>query len=423
MRSGHSPDEVMELSLVPGSTPSVRKPFPRPKSHSNESTRQRSRSVTQRSRIFGLVSATMLIACGAASASNLTGSVTNRTTNKPAAGSEVVLLTLSQIGMKEVARSTTDSAGRFGFTVPEKQADHLLRVIYRGITYHKMPEPEASSVAIEVYDTAEKLEGLTAVMDVQRFEARGDTLEVKELITMRNASVPPRTLMNGRPFEIQLPPEAQVESGLVQVENGQPLKYKPTPSEQKGRYYFLFPLRPGNTRFAVVYRLPYRGAAIIEPRILNPQERFVVMLPKSMKFEPGAQGVFQPMPGVTQDNVLGTAPVEPGQTVSFRISGTGTLVELEGRRQEAQAAETTRPGGGLGPPIELPDPLHDQRWFILGGLAVGMAVGAVCVLRRRAVLSPAVAREALHTPHQRGRIDRRRSQVPLNGPRKRRVGL
>ena len=123
------------------------------------------------------------------------------------------------------------------------------------------------------------------------------------------------------------------------------------------------PLRPGDTRFAVVYRLPYRGEAIIEPKLRNPMERFVVMLPKSMKFEPTSSGIFQPMPNVSPDNVQGTARVTQGQVLSFRSSGTGALVELQGSRQ-AEARETPKkenPGGGLGVPIDAPDPLHGER--------------------------------------------------------------
>lgn len=96
-------------------------------------------------------------------------------------------------------------------------------VIHQGATYHKMvAEPGANPVVIQVYEIAQKLEGLTAIMDVQRFEATNEILEVKQLIIVRNESVPPRTLMSDRPFEIQLPPEAQVVSGLVQIEEGQP---------------------------------------------------------------------------------------------------------------------------------------------------------------------------------------------------------
>jgi hypothetical protein len=111
------------------------------------------------------------------------------------------------------------------------------------------------------------------------------------------------------------------------------LEQKPVPGEQKGQYYFISPLRPGDIRVAVVYRLPYSGEAVIEPQLLNPMERFVVMLPKSMKFEPENAGSFQPMPNVSPHNVQATVPVKPGEVVTFRVSGAGMLVELQGSRE------------------------------------------------------------------------------------------
>jgi len=334
------------------------------------------------------VLATTLIGSGAAWAATLPGTVTNGTTNKPAVGDEVVLLILSNDGMKESARVKTDGAGHFVFTVADSAGSHLVRVIHQGVTYHRIVPADGGrdKFTVTVYDVAEKVEGITAVMDVQRFEATRETLEIKQLVTMRNDSKPPRTLMNDHPFEIQLPSEAQVKSGLVQIENGQPLKQRPVPGEQKGQYYFLFPIRPGDTRFAVVYRVPYTGEALMRPKIRNPLERFVLMLPKSMKFEPQAAGIFQPMPNATPDHVEGTGPVTLGQTLAFRVSGTGMLEELQGRREKAQEGQTDpakRPGGGLGAPIEAPDPLQEYRWQILAGLAVLMVVGAVCVVRRK----------------------------------------
>jgi hypothetical protein len=262
----------------------------------------------------------------------------------------------------------------------------LVRVVHEQVNYHQLVEAGAKPVVMAVFEAAEKLEGVSAIMEVQRLEATSEMLEIKQLVTVRNASQPPRTLVKDRTFEMQLPAEAEVESGLVQVEDGPPLKQKPVAGEQRGQYYFASPLRPGDTRFAVVYRLPYRGQAVIEPTIRNPRERFVVMLPKSMTFEPKTASMFQPMANVTEDNVQGTGPVRPGETVGFRVSGTGMLEELKGRRQVVQDSQETaqkgRPGGGLGRPIDAPDPLEAYRWQILSGLAALLLAGAVYVRRK-----------------------------------------
>jgi hypothetical protein len=53
-----------------------------------------------------------------------------------------------------------------------------------------------------------------------------------------------------------LPPQSQVQYGLVQVGEEQPLKQRPIAGNHQGQYYFTFPMRPGDTRFAIVYRVP-----------------------------------------------------------------------------------------------------------------------------------------------------------------------
>jgi hypothetical protein len=319
-----------------------------------------------------------------ATAATLKGTARNGTTGKPAAGDEVVLINLSEAGMDESARAQTDSAGRFSFTIADTQTPRLVRTIHQGVSYHKLAPAGATSVEVEVYDAATKLDGVTAIADVQRFQAEGETLQVIEQIAVRNASSPPRTL--SRPFEIHLPPEAQIDSGMVQTGRGQPLKSMPLPGSEKGRYYFSSPLRPGDTRFQVVYRLSYKGVAVIEPKSLYPLERFVIVLPNSMKFEPKTAKNFQPGFSKTGDIVQVASAVKPGQPLTFQISGAGTLSEIQRTQPEkAQGGETAaRPGGGLGAPIELPDPLQRDRWLILGGLALVLTAGAVFVGRRPA---------------------------------------
>ena len=216
--------------------------------------------------------------------------------------------------------------------------------------------------------------------------------------------------MNDRPFSIKLPPEAQVLSGLVQVGESGPLKSKPVSGERKDEYYFHSPLRPGDTRFAVVYRLPYSGKAMVEPRIRNVQERFVIMLPKSMTFEPQDGGIFQAMPGVSPDNVQSTGPVTLGQTLAFRISGTGTLAELQGRQQPSPSIQ---PVGQPDQGFQTSPGTSRRDKLILSGLGVVLLVfSVVLIVETRARMPARVEPEVLLFQSRRGQ---------KNGRRKRRV--
>src|SRR5207253_7902126 len=80
------------------------------------------------------------------------------------------------------------------------------------------------------------------------------------------------------------------------------------------------------------------------------------------------------------------AGTQAGQTLSFKISGTGTLqAENLGGAGEGPGAQSSeaRPGGGLGPPIDAPDPLQKYRWYILGGFAAVLALGAFFIATRQ----------------------------------------
>jgi hypothetical protein len=337
---------------------------------------------------FFLLPFSLCLVATIASAANLKGVVTNGTTGKPSVGDEVVLLKLSQ-GMEEAARTKTDAKGNFSFTLDEG-APHLVRVIHQNVTYHKQVPPGTSSADITVYDAAKQLDAISASVQVMRFTASKDTLQVSELYAVKNASAPPRTLSGDQTFEIELPAGAQLDGSIaVSGANGMPVNSAPVPSDKKkGHYFFVFPLRPGETRFEVSYHLPYTGEASFQPKALYALEHFVVVVPKSMQFTAG-NAHFQPMPDETGVTAQVATSVKAGDSVAFKVAGTGEFPrEAQSGDQGGDAAAgggaaaDARPGGGLGPPSEAPDPLRQYRWYILGGLAVAMAVGAFYVLNR-----------------------------------------
>lgn len=329
-----------------------------------------------------------------ASAQTLTGTVTNGTTGKPAAGDDVVLLKLAN-GMEEGGRTKTDSKGQFSFKLDDSGNPHLIRVIHQGVTYHRMAPPGTTSVEVEAFDVAKKIEGLEVTADVMRFQAQGDQIQGVRLFAVDNNSKPPRTQMNDQNFEFYLPEGAQIDTSLAKTAGGQPVNSAPVPQKEKNRYAFIFPLRPGETQFQVVYHMTYSGSLSVDPKPLYPAQHFVVMLPKSMQFSADGGG-FQPMddPGQSTALVEVASNTKLGQPLAFKVSGTGTLPEGDSGGQDgggggqvggAQVSGRDRPGGGLGPPIDAPDPLDKYRWYFLGGFAVILAGGAIYISGRSRV--------------------------------------
>jgi hypothetical protein len=56
--------------------------------------------------------------------------------------------------------------------------------------------------------------------------------------------------------------------------------------------------------------------------------------------------------------------------------------EQRSTRTAPPAESNKRPGGGLGPPIDAPDPLNRYRWGILVGAAAVLLIGGVYVVSR-----------------------------------------
>ena len=328
-----------------------------------------------------------------AAAETVTGTVKNATTGKPAPGDDVVLIKLGN-GMEEAARTKADSKGNFSFKYDD-QGPHLIRAIHQGVTYHRMAPPGTTSVEVEVNDVAKKVDGVSLTADVMRFQVEQGQLEVMRLFAVSNTSNPPKTQMNDKNFEFYLPDGAKIVQSTATTAGGNPLNQAPVPQSEKNRYAFIFPLRPGETRFEVAYQLSYPGTITIDPKSLYGMQHFVIMLPKTMQFSAEGGAQFQSMndPQQPDANVQVATMTQVGQPLSFKLSGEGMLAASAGggptqagggSSSMGQAPEArSGPGGGLGPPIDAPDPLQQWRWPIIGGFVLALAGGAFYMTKRQ----------------------------------------
>ena len=253
---------------------------------------------------------------------DITGAVTNKTTNKPSAGDDVILLELKQ-GMQEIARAKTDAQGKYKLHFADSQDPHLIRVNHRNVNYHKPAPPGTTQIDVDVYDAAETLSGVSQSIDVMRLEADGGNMRIVEMFSMNNSSQPPRTLMGAKSFEMVLPEGAQITQALAAGPGGMPVNSPPVPTGEKNHYTFLFPIRPGETRFQVGYTMPYSGSATLSPKVLRSTDNFAVSVPKSMQLTPAsgskleAKGQLDSSPGT---GIWLNRPSSPPPARSFPIN-------------------------------------------------------------------------------------------------------
>jgi hypothetical protein len=344
----------------------------------------------------------LTLALVSVSAQTLTGTVTNGTTNKPAAGDEVILINIMS-GMDVAANTKADSSGKFSFTLKDAASPHLIRAVHQGVTYHQMAPPGSKTVEMMVYDVAKKIPEIQVTADVMRFQAEGGRLKGIRLFAVNNASAPPKTQMNDHNFEFYLPARATIDQAQAKAPSGQPIGVEAMPQSDKSRFAVNFPLRPGETQIQVQFTMPYSGSLTFDPKPLYPAEHVVVVLPKSMQFDAANASLFQSMNDPNQSDTIVEVARQtlPGQSLTYTIKGTGTISESQqqvasgsaqaGSAQGQPEGMSNRPGGGLGTPIDTPDPLQQYRWWILGGFAIVLAAGGWYVTKRQTVGATAPA--------------------------------
>jgi 5-hydroxyisourate hydrolase-like protein (transthyretin family) len=336
----------------------------------------------------------VMLCAATALASTLTGVVTDRTTGKPSAGDTIAVINTAQ-SMDEIVKTTSDAQGRFHVTAPDG-GQTLLHVTHRGAEYFKSVAPGASSVEIDVYDSAAKIEGISGEALVLSIEtdASGKTLQVDENFGVMNASAPPRTEVGGNTFDFYLPKGATISQAQANSPGGMPTNTEvKTLDAASGHYAFTFPVRPGETRFQVVYSLPYNGKQAFSLKLSVPTGDFAVMLPKTMQFQGSSE--FQAINLEANAQSYDAHQHAFAQPVEFSIGGTGQLPrttdDAQGTSQgggeqagNGGQAGGSRPGGGLGAPDDPEgknDLLAKNKWWILGALGLVLVVGAGAMLK------------------------------------------
>jgi hypothetical protein len=357
--------------------------------------------------LFRTFALSLLFAGSFAHAATVTGTVTNKTTGKPAAGDTVVLVD-PMAGMAEVAKTTTDARGHYSL---QKKGDGpaLIRALHQGAEYF-IAAPQGNTPGdLSVYDVAAKVQGVFIEADVIEVETENGQLKITERYFVHNTSSPPTTQWSAHSFEVNLPPDAAVDGVGGQRPNGLPTTVKMEPFGAKGHYAFNFPIQPDDgekdTLFQLAYHVPYSsGKVTLHAEVSLPADNVAVLMPKSMSFTPGSGTTFKSVPedpGV-QTWLIKNAPAN--KPIEFTIAGTGNMP----REQQGAAAggpaggaamgagapdgntapdaagteANGKPGGGIGPPVSGTEPLTKYKWWILGALALLLVAAAAFLLRK-----------------------------------------
>ena len=343
----------------------------------------------------------LLAPAAAFAAGTVSGTVTNKTNGRVSAGDTVTLVRLTQ-GMQDANSTTTDSHGHYKLEIADSDVVHLIRVTHQKASYFQPLQPGTTTADIDVYDAAEKIDGVSTNVVELHIEAEPTELHIVEIIQVLNESSPARTQFGPNGFDFFLPADARiVRTGAFR--DSMPVPASAVPFGDPGHYKFLFPIRPGDTKFGIFYSIPYTGSYKFDPKLVSPTTTYAVVLPKSMKLTPGNGTPYTTSNESPDRQTFVAHNAQPSMPLSFTISGIGTLPADKDDQSNGQApnagpmqggsggvmpeTQNTNPGRGLQNPLD-PDnernPLGKYQWWILGGLVIVLAIGAGVLLRKPA---------------------------------------
>lgn len=323
-------------------------------------------------RRFLLAGALGALAVTATFAGTLTGAVRNSTTGAPAAGVDVVLISLAG-GMESLASTRTDAQGRFQFDHAAIGTTPLLvRVVYRGVNYHANVPPGQTTASVEIFDTTADPAAIDVASRLIVFQPDGETLLIGEEFTIHNHTKPPLTMArNEGTFEFVTVEGATLSQVSAWGQAGMPL-VQGTIDKAPGRYAIAFALKPGENGVRLSYSIPYASNQA-SVRLVSPYaaKRVLLIAPPTMQVS--GEG-FQPAGSEQGWNLYARENVAANAMFQVTVSGT------------APPPSAAEQGGSEGGQMvsRQPGRLNDVKWLLLAGFSVLFVLGVIFLMRRPA---------------------------------------
>jgi hypothetical protein len=279
---------------------------------------------------LGLLPTLGLMLCfstAAVGANSISGSVRNQSRGEPAAGDDVLLVRLDG-AIQEEARAKTDAHGAFTLNAQSPDKPYLVRVIHQGVNYDRQVSA-VGPLSIEVFDTAPQVRGITGTIEILRTGVKGKLLHVSDMVEIFNSSSPPLTQAGERTLEVYLPAAAKIDSVLAAAPGNlaEVISAAAVPGEP-GHFIVNFPLRPGASKFAFNYDLPYRGRFAFHTKHAYPLQQLAIMTPVAMKFSSRSLAFEILKTGNRRYQVHAASQLKAGEGPEFEISGAGAFPPL-----------------------------------------------------------------------------------------------
>lgn len=335
-----------------------------------------------------------LLPCFLAAASRagtVSGTVTNGTTGKPAAGVDIVLMQL-QGAMQPVASAKTDAQGHFQIeNAMIGTAPMLLNAAYGGVNYYESLPPGKVNGDLQVFDSTDKPSAFHVRAHAIIFQPSGSDLMVGEEYDIENDTQPPVAYYRADgSFLFSLPNGAQLGDVSAVGASGMPVNQNPL-DKGKNQEAIAFPFRPGHSSVRLSYRVPYAGQQTKLALVSRYAEEHVAVFAQPT-VRIAADG-FSPAGQQQGFNVYMHGPIAANASLAVSVSGTAPVPAQNGAASggaggddsQNPAVNSRAEAGGAAPVASvstMPARLDSLKWILVAGFALLFAFGLFYLWRR-----------------------------------------
>jgi len=290
------------------------------------------------------------------------GYVENGTTGRKQGGVAVSLVKLDA-GMQPIGSASSDDAGKFRFDSDVSGVPMLLRAEFQGVTYSEMLQPGARAGDVKVTVYAASTAPAPPEQHVMLLEPSGRELIVNESFLFNNAAQPPVTYVDPKQGTLRfyLPAGA---NGVVQVNTqgpaGMPIRASADKTGEPDIYKISFPIKPGENRVDLTYKVPYSAGMEFSGRTLYQNVATRIAAPAGVEI--AGEGLRS----------MGEEP--QSKAAIFSLGVNPFRVTISGQGKLSRSGDSG--GGGGGDSISIiPAAVYGQFWVILGFAAAILGLG------------------------------------------------
>jgi hypothetical protein len=187
------------------------------------------------------------------------GVVMNATTGMPQPSVIISLVQPGANGMQTLGSVKSGADGKFRIDKDYPPGPALVQALYQGATYNLVltPGSPTAGLKLDIYDSTAKAGTASVAQDMILLEPGADTLRITETVLVKNdTKLTFQDPVKGS-AQFYVPPAAGDKVQVtVQAPDGMPIQRPGEKTSRAGVYKIGYPLKPGETRFDLVYSMP-----------------------------------------------------------------------------------------------------------------------------------------------------------------------